>query len=224
MIPGSFRVRSAAVLRDGSLILQGLVNSASGFGLPFHRLPSTDDAMRSFGAAADASFVWRSVYDEMRRFATVGDSALWASSLPHYLLEEWKLDGRPGRSIERKVEWFVPWTWTPGRETDVRIVPPDPHVSGVTVDSAGLLWVSAQVRDAQWRQRRGSETPIGAAEYAEAVDTMIEVLDPTGPALLASRRLAGPVWMIDSNLAAEYVEDAAGFTLIRVLRLRLVRN
>lgn len=224
MIPGSFRVRSAAVLADGSMILQGLVNSAAEFGLPFHRLPPAGDVLRSFGAPADASFVWRSVYDEARRFATAGDSVLWSSKLSHYLLEEWTLDGSARRSIERKVEWFAPWTWTPGRETDVRIAAPDPHISGVTVDDSGLLWVSAQVKDQAWRQRRPSETPIGAAEYAEAVDTMIEVIDPARPALLASRRLPGVIWMIDSDLAAEYVEDSAGFTIVRVLRLRLVRE
>jgi hypothetical protein len=224
IVPGSFRVRSAVVLANGAWLLQGLVNSHAGIGLPFHTLPKFADTLHSFGAVPGEQFIWRSVYDEMRRLAVVGDTVLWSARLPHYLLEQWNINGTPLKVIERKADWFTPWTWTPGRETDVRIAPPDPHVSGLAVDSAGLLWVAVQIRDTAWKPGQRSEAAVSTAEYARSIDTMIEVIDPRRPALLASRRVPGAVWLAGSGLAAEYVEDAVGFTQVRLYQLRLLPN
>lgn len=222
-IPGSFQVRAAAILPVGAVLMQGMMNSRGKIGMPFHILRPGEDTVASFGGAPSERFVWN-VYDASRRIAVRDNATFLAARLPRYQLEQWTFDGKLTRVMERQADWFVAWQWDPQRPDDARVAKPNPHIAGLALDANGVAWVATQVADAKWTAAPPSEKPISAAEYARAIDTMVEAIDVNTGRLRASRRFDGPLWMTGANLGLEYVEDRDGFTRIRAWELRVTNN
>ncbi len=139
-------------------------------------------------------------------------------------ITEWHAPGEPARhvtlveSVFRRFEQHIP---TSPQD------PPQPHITGIQVDSIGRLWLAGVVADSQWYEGLGAARQVEGVTYYErsapgkVTDAVIEVFDSTG------NRLA--LWRSDSPIAqwvgpaeAGIVEiDDEGFRRVTIGRVEL---
>ena len=117
---------------------------------------------------------------------TVGrdGESLWAAPLNRARLTERTLHGDEGRTLELQLDWFEPWD-----DADVNALRIRPHTTGITVDSAGLVWVRALLPTGD---RYGTGGRLSISDAERVFTTMIEVVDPAAGAIVAEGRFEGP--------------------------------
>lgn len=150
---------------------------------------------------------------KQRSVAPTLDGTFWTA--PHvgspdgYRVEEWTLDGSFRRAIVRTPEWFPePWPFEPPG--------PLPPIVRVYVDGSGRLVSVVELTVTSSNQPEG--------------EAWLEVIDPEGPTVLASRRLqyqrgSGPFGLAffqNTDVSWTTTRDSLGLQTFRVADYRLV--
>ena len=212
-LPISFWPGGVLRLPDGRTVLNQLLRTEGGSGLPLHLVDAEGELVRSFGR-------------QTRRMLP-GDEPLLARELAeyrgdvvsvanfHYVVEMWDPDtGRLITGFERRPEGFRPRRR--GEVTDPEEgVPPSSQVWDLRVDREGRLWVLAQVPVEDWEEHVEMTTfrheefteRVPRIDDIEAYDTVIDVIDLEARRLVATRRVDAPLrgW-VDPGHAFSYRE------------------
>jgi hypothetical protein len=185
-----------ALLGSGFLLLNGRVSTSNGYGSPFHVVWLGTGKVRSFGY--DGRVITpRSEKLAMTRAVSGGREPgyFWTAPRNQYRIERWSADGRRVAILERRASWFASYDDddpSPGPDPET---PPLPMLFSLAEDLAGHLWVFVLVADERWRSALVESRDASHGlhyrlrDYHQYYDTWIEVLDPVGASVVASRRL-----------------------------------
>jgi hypothetical protein len=232
-----------------AVLFSGLYASSDNAGFPLHVLDvsgRTAEVSRSFGSDAGVlipSQQAQEVVSPERRLARVisvaNDGRIWSAYPSQLILTQWSHDGEVLGQIKRVARWFpesaelgLPTIGTPEEA-------PRPWLTALRSDEADRLWIYAYVPSPDWRdawtpamredyeRRRQVTTPQGVpaslrpADW-QVLDTVIEVLDPTGRGVVVRRRLPHYVIKVfDDGRVATYAETEHGVPFIQVLSVSL---
>ncbi len=157
----------------------------------------------------------------MRSSSYAGGTAVWLSppydSVGPYTLEEWRLDNKPLRRIERVASWY--------RVTDGPA--PDggtmyPSVRSVSVDSLGLLLVVTALQRPGLRPGTDS-LPLQLRGYPAQL--RMEVIDPDARAVIASQEVVSGEFptLFPGGTRSGYrkLEDSTGLEHFEIVRWQL---
>jgi hypothetical protein len=118
-----------------------------------------------------------SAYDPARGTLWVAPAAGWSGRV---ILEEWDLEGRHLRSLERHAPWLPRNGYSPSQDPTEPILP---QVRSLSVDPDGIVWAVIWVRSAEWRV-------VDAEARRELADELyefrLEAIDPATGMVLAS--------------------------------------
>lgn len=153
---------------------------------------------------------------------------LWASGAAGYALYQWTTAGALERSWYREPEWLPqPRVTSLGSPT----IAPTAMIGGISVDSAGLLWVFARIPGRTWRDGWPRVAP-GTMEVRsrdivmdKLYTTLIEVIDPAKGRVVA--RQARDEYIVNALPdagAVFYRTDADGYARVVIRRLGLVER
>lgn len=124
--------------------------------------------------------------EDLLRIVATGDGGdVWAISPRSYVLENWTVEGGVSGRWTREADWI-----RPGSRPDPsgRGFRPPTRVQDAAIDGEGRLWVFTATADSEWdpdqRLSPGERPPT-----ERLFDTIVDVYDPVGPKLLATRRL-----------------------------------
>jgi hypothetical protein len=154
----------------------------------------------------------------MRRYVGIaaGGAAVWAAHTNRYQIELWDTTGVLRSVVVRDAPWFEPWT-------DEMGFIGRPRITAVRQDAAGFLWVLISIAHPELVQ--GVSRP-GADGLNPFMDTVLEVLDPSGARLMASRRFSRinlrGFW--SGELLASAFEGTDGSPHINVFSARVINN
>jgi hypothetical protein len=224
--------RGLTVLKDGTILSNAMIADRETVGLPFHlfrrdgyRFKAIGDGSRPFLRPSDIRFV--------HRIAPAAAGGFWAAPLfgEEYRIERWTLRGERDIYLRRTPGWFVP---LPALLSGVDVSSIDPRptaISGLWEDSEGFVWVVLHVADPRRTTApiKTLRTPEGdfpvPADPDLSWDSIVEVIDPSRRALVASQRfdevLSRP--MGNGRIGADR-ERPDGSWVVRVLQLRLARG
>ncbi|MGH7592445.1 MAG: hypothetical protein ACRELE_01125 [Gemmatimonadales bacterium] len=154
--------------------------------LPLLLLGATGVGIRDFGAVdSDVSL------HAARWLVRDRDGSFW--SMPaqfQWRLEHWDTGGALVSVLERRPDWFKPYTHVSAPGPDHA---PQPTIQGAWIDSVGRLWVLGMIADPGWRlgidwhRQQSSGAVIGDAD--KVYDTILEVLDLRTRRLIATQRI-----------------------------------
>ena len=191
-------------------------------GQPLHMVDAKGVITRSFGAEGSN---YRPDEEIMlsRPIAFLG-ATLWTSYASQYVLEAFDTSGKRVSVIERRADWFDPWTRGRAPSHDA---PPYPRVHQLHTDGR-YLWVLLNRPGHRWRDAfvpaQGTGTPLLTGRIDWYYNTTIEVFDPGSHQLLASRSLQELITgFADSTHVVIYREDADGTPHIDLWRIHLQR-
>lgn len=222
-LPLAPHVKGTARLSATDWILNATVESRDLYGIPLHRIREGEGVslVRSFGergtpVRSDVS------YGDHRIPAQATDSTVWAAHKRAYEIEEWTLTGEFLRSLTREVPEFRYWEESSFRPHPDN--PPPPYVTDIRTDEQGLLWVLVAVTADEWqagleRDTSGEWRPADRSKY---YDTLIDVIDPVGQCLVASRRVKRYIRsFLDDGRVASYRQDELGVPYIGIFQVEL---
>ena len=186
-----------AVRTDGSLVVPHLIRTPELLGIPVHIYAADGARTASFGAdGRDYSPETASSY--LRRVGLAHDGTIWVAHVTRYRLEQWSVDGRLLRSIERNPDWFEPWDGPFPQPDQVR---PPTRISAIWPVDERHVAVMLLVPDPHWRQlrpeprdrieRSGESGFPSWTEYRQLYDTLVEVLDVGRGTVVARRQMDG---------------------------------
>lgn len=189
------RVEDVVVIDSATMVVEARVPTPERFGLPLHTMTFNGRLAESFGSV-DKTVTYHAESSKYRRITVATRSSVWAASLNRYRLEEWSIDGRLLRRIERSPEWFRPWDsprWAVGGQER-----PKPEVRGIQATNDGKLWVVITVPRADWRPERRRLLDRGGEPMAHLpgmlwrqVDTIVELIDISSARVVGSARVTG---------------------------------
>ncbi len=151
------------------------------------------------------------------------------SATPHsFAVYSWVLDGRLKSSLVRRGP-SIPVN-VPEQDVGTPRTPPSPAVTGLMVDTEGLIWSFLRVPATTWRQA-WSALPPGASEasrrqieWSKLFNTRVEVMDPARAVLIARGDIPGLVIStLGSGRVAVYGTSPLGEPEVRIDQLRLQR-
>ncbi len=214
--PALITTTNAAVLDDGRVLVNRLIQTPERFGLPAHILGTGGQPDLSFGNDSDDP-QGEFVAGNLRTVSYSGGSQVWVGPLGQYRLELWDTAGTHLRTFVRSAPWFKPWVrrsaLQPFREK------PNPTLLSVREDHAGLLWVILRVPDRNWEP--GVEEPA----YEHVYDAILEVVDPETGDLLISERFDEPdqlfLYFLSEDLLTSSSVTELGVEQIHVWRFRI---
>lgn len=188
--------------QTGVFVANGSIATDASVGHPLHVFDANGALRRSFGEVAGQNTLPGFYYRRMRALGRAGANTFWACLPNRYEVQLWSIEGKMLRTLRSTPSWFTPWERDPTQQADV--ARPLSHLKAVHQDSAGLLWLMFQVPDAHWQPSRTAGTSagrVGADSHAHIdetaipllskgkyYDTIIEVVEPTTGALVASQR------------------------------------
>ena len=142
--------------------------------------------------------------------------SFWSAAADRYQVELWTVEGQLQRRLVGERDWFDP----PPHDA-----PPTTTLMNVW-ESDGLLWVLFHVRDPQAPGFDPRENMDPFVSTDRAMDTVIEVIDPTDGSLVAAYRtemqLNAPL-MTTPGLVESRTQDDTGFVRLRIWELVLER-
>jgi hypothetical protein len=178
------------ILPDGRLVLQALHPTNEQLGLPLHLVDHQGRLVRSFGAQRPESRPDFPTGD-VRRVGIAPGGRIWSAYPYQYRIELWDTTGAFHRVLERKVDWFRPWTKE--SSSRVEVSRPESTLRDVVEDGQGRLLVVVRVADQHWRpdpsaNRTGEGRVLHWSERDKYEDSMVELLDATSGRLIGSVR------------------------------------
>ena len=227
-LPGSFFRGGAAVLTDGSVILNGIRRTSDGFGFAFQMLNAEGTYVRSFGAHHGV-LTPRTVYQVLNRpFAVDAAGRVLAGFAGRYGFEEW--DARQGTRV-REIPCDAPW-FLVRPEGDLggpsRDHPPYSLVRAIALDESGGVRVATLVQDARWRaqltETRGPDGPyLDAKDDTRYLDSRLEIVERASGTVIASTQVDQVFFAFLGPDHLVSVRDAAsGVVKLDVWRIRVV--
>lgn len=225
LVNGSLIPGSSLLAPDRSLIVNATMGEPAGFGLPLHQISAEGDHIASFGAPPGRTYRVDDYYAIARVIALAPDQTVWAATPNRYQFEHWSTDGNLLTVLEGDPTWFDAYdAFRPTTATQ----PPIPMVIGIRVLEAGHLIVTTVVPAEDWRDGVEEVTgPHGLAwattDWAKAYDTVIEVLDPSTGALLASKRT--DLFLsrsVDEETYVSYAQSPRGEPRLAVWRVQFL--
>jgi hypothetical protein len=191
-----FAIRSPVVSSwPDSIVASGAYPTPESAGWPMH-LMSLRNAearvLRSFGTGAGelrpdgGMTTWHFLSPPV-------DGQLWAAWVYGYNVQHWTPAGKLLYAFERRPSWFSKPAASRLGSPEIR---PDPFVSGIEQDAAGLLWVFIRVPSQRWKEAwpqvpKGTrEVPSRNIAFDKLFDTLIEVIDPNAATVVARRTIA----------------------------------
>lgn len=188
------RMFSGTVLKDGSILISGVVPDPSRIGKAFHLFDRVGNQLQSFGFS-DASVVPGRGGLAVNWVAPSRDGGFWSVSYRGaYTLAKWTQDGKLVQRLDISSALVGPGMgdhvgFTPDRATDA-------YVRSIVEDGEGRVWVEIVAADKDWKRgarfnrdlpgERGMIPDI--SDYDRVYDTVIEVFDPRSGARIVSQR------------------------------------
>ena len=208
------------------VVANGVLRTPASAGWPLHRVSFAGAAVEllsSFGLGDGAVLP-----DERPATQIVARSrspnTFWSADRNRYRVSLWSETGTLLQSFERSPPWFKAQSPTLGNWD----TPPSPVIAGIWEDTAGLLWVFANVPRASWKEawpaRRSSELSVRQVAFEKLFQTRVEVIDPRTRRVLARQLYDEFVFdVLPGPRAVSYVVDDLGVPSILVTRFNLVR-
>ncbi len=178
-----FPYRPSFVRSDGAVVVAQQIQEPSLLGYPLHIVSPDGRITKSFGADPPEYRADLRLFME-RVAAPAADGAIWASALGRYVIEKW--DPATGARLSRvqvHSSWFVESPRYPAGPKDR----PHPIVEALW-EREGLLWILIRDADANWKPSPEPERRLTPSTMNEIYDWVIEVVDPSSGAVLASMR------------------------------------
>jgi len=207
------------VLDDGSLVL-----AESNFSTTRPIQVFAPDGIRrtDFGLNAPPT---RTTF-AIRQIARSGPRTIWAiHSYGDYEFEEWDVEGNRLRTLRPEREWFPP---SRPRVAATPTQPGSPLPLGMFQGTEGHLWAVLMVSDPEWHEGLGPMVRSVEGEYyptidhRKAWDGLVDVIDTTTGASIASRRFDLPIiQVVEPGLVALGRETIDGWWTVELTRLRL---
>jgi hypothetical protein len=155
--------------------------------LPLLLLTATGAPIRDIGAGDSASDALLAP----RWLVRDNDGSFWSMPLQfRWRLEHWDTTGVLLSAIDRRPEWFLPYTelLPPSRGH-----PPQPTIAGAWAERGGRLWVLGVAADPHWTlglgwRRQGSLSEV-IVNPDKVFDAVLEVIDPRTGSLVATARM-----------------------------------
>lgn len=141
-------------------------------GLPLHVVSESGEILRSFGASNPVFRIDQFPVLYERAIAAAGRGLIWSALPNQYVIELWRLDGTHVLTMERETSWFRSWDYYDLNESPSL-------VTSIRQDQDKKLWTLTLIAEDQVRE--GYSRPL--------YDSVIEVIDLRGKALVASRRV-----------------------------------
>lgn len=209
-------------LGGGHLVVNGLVQSRSAFGLSLHVLDRSFNVLHSFGP--DPTVIPGQRYRQVRALAAAGDSQFWAAPSNRFAVELWDTDGNFRLELLREAPWFQEWT----EPSNIpRLARPKPQLVGIHQDADRHLWVLIQLADANYRpgSQAADERILEYPEVAQYYDTIIEVWDISRRRVILSQRVDLHLHpFIGRGLVFSARQEADGIPYYDIWRLELNQN
>jgi hypothetical protein len=215
-------VSQAIVLRDGRMVISLFYRTPELIGIPVHVFDPTGKRIASFGPQRAVLPGPVDTRSSLLARSNV-DSLVWIAGRSRYELQLWSTTGRHVRTLERQADWFKPWH---GEIGDWRRHRQEPVISGVFQDSAGMLWVTLSVADADWRALPDSAPESAASDDMDRFfDTVIEVIDPRRGTVEARLRVDQYLpGLGGQGLVATMTEDSGAVPFLHIWRPILRRR
>ena len=197
---GFFPIR--AMSWPDAVVANGFLGTRAAAGRPLHLLSLSRevvDVTKSFGPDADEMRP-KDFPLLMQRIAVADQQTFWSADWSRYRLVKWSRSGNKELVLERRPAWFPDTKRASGFGAPDR--PPDPGISAIHVDSAGLVWVFAKVPAPTWRRAwpqgatQQSEFQISRIAVEELYRTTIEVIDPAIGRVIARTTVDG--WVMEA--------------------------
>jgi len=212
-----FPLQDVAILASGTWLVSGLAYDEDHIGLPIHRISSSGEVLQSFGGKV---IVAEGRMASAQRILAARQERVWTASPVKYELEAWTPTGERRTHLIRQAGWF------PSRDFDGSrthwSIPIHPRLRDLFVDQAGLLWVMGTVAKEGWQP---SPTNWGGIELEDGnLDTVLEVIDPSGQLLVSRRFPWVATGFTDEGLISSFSVTPDDIIEVRILRARLTRN
>lgn len=185
----SFPYTPAFALHDGSFIAALQVPTSDRIGYPIHRLLKDGTIARSFGIGVPQ---YRAdLRAQLSRVVGPGrDGSIWAAAPGRYVLDRWNpISGDKVDSVRVISAWFR----ESARFGDDLLVRPSPLIESLWEDDLGFVWVLIRDADKDWRPSSERNRTMATGSTPEEIDALydwvLEVVDPDGGRVVASKRL-----------------------------------
>ena len=212
----------AIELRDGTFI----ANNTGYPGPPLTRFDRDGSTLGVFGETTDEFEPLFEYLRVTRVLAPSTDGGFWSAKYGfEYSITQWDSSGTAVSRLSPERVWFPPYdmAWGPAPDRE-----PKATVLGLWEDR-GLLWVVAQVPDAQWHEGLGGSRRVEGHEVyqvldpAQVWDTLIEAIDPaTGGRTVHQRRVEDDLYgVVGPGVLYSLHETELGFWLVDVWQVEL---
>jgi hypothetical protein len=215
--PNTGRVTPFGILSAGVYTSAGLQSA--------HLVNWDGQLVREYGASAPAA----SVDDRLGSPAVRDTARVWVPYAKAYVLELLDAGGTVAQRIERRLSWFPPDSGARGFAWQAK---PPPRIHAVNIGVDGNIWVLIRRANRAWKPQEvpGATRPdrpvearrLGAVNFAELFEGVIEVLDPRDGRLIATRDVGGGVLGFPaSDLIYEVTQDDVGRVSVQISRIAL---
>jgi len=223
-IPIPVRSWEAVIDHQGGYVTAFPFAEAGRIGYPLHEVGPDGRIGRSFGSKEPRYHPAQRL--QLRRVVARAGDDVWVGHRSQYLIERWSRDNRKLATIHRQVSWFPPLQEELGPITPDQ--PPPATMTAIWKGPDRRLWVLITVPSENWAKGlRRVDGPDGRAFYevvstSDVFSTVIEVLDPSSGAVIASRRVRDELlaFLPDGRILS-YREDHNGVPYLDVLRIDL---
>lgn len=207
----------ALVLPDGRMVI---APASADRPLPLLLLTSTGNLIRELGAHDSSGAAIRAP----RWLTADADGSFWSMPMQfRWRLEHWDTSGAELSVLERRPDWFRPYTRLTTPDSNHA---PQPTVQGAWIDGIGRLWVLGRAADEHW-DRGLSSHPSGPAgpvitEPDKVYDTVLEAIDRATGHLMATAR-TDPSYgsLVEPGVLMKVVSTAAGWKRVVLMKVVL---
>lgn len=212
------------------LIGTGIIGTPDAVGWSLHRISVRGDRARvlsSFGSG-DGQVSPGDEGQIFERMIIGPHGELWSFRRASYDISRWDSTDRVIQTLRRRPAWF---SQSNGASVGGPQQAPTPIVSGILIDSTGLIWTFISRPAETWRQAWPKvgpglvEIPVSAVAFEKLYKTTIEVIDPKQRRVVA--RLLTNTLIIEAlpnQRAVAYTVDANGNRQVSVISLSLDRG
>ena len=181
--PNRIPYRPSLIRPDGAALVVQQIQEPKLIGYPLHIVSPDGRVRKSFGADPPEYRADLRLFME-RVAAPASDGTIWTSAVGRYVIEKWDpVTGARLAHVPVHSTWFVESPRYPSGPKER----PGPVVEALW-ERDGLLWFLIRDADVKWRPSADPERRLTAAIMNEIYDWVIEAVDPSSGAVLASMR------------------------------------